>query len=123
LEKKAEGALLLSEFLLAALVLGFDAILIVLALFLVVRLLDWSKGMQLPGAHNRIFKIAVVSLVTAIVMLFIVDVEMTVILPAIKSNLLTLIEEIDLIATGVIAILIVFVFITVRRMKRDQKMS
>jgi hypothetical protein len=64
-----------------------------------------------------------VSLVTAIVMLFMVDVEMTVILPAIKSNLLTLIEEIDLIATGVIAILIVFVFITVRRMKRDQKMS
>jgi hypothetical protein len=114
---------MLSELLLAALVLSFDAILVVSALYLVARLLDWSKDMPLPGAHNRIFNIAVVSLVTAIAMLLIVDVEMIVIFPAVKSGLLTLVEEIDLLATGVIVMLIVFVFITLRRIKSETKAS
>jgi hypothetical protein len=60
-----------------------------------------------------------VSLTAAISMLLIVDVEMIVIFPAVKSGFLALFEEINLFATGVIALLIVFVFITLRRIKRE----
>jgi hypothetical protein len=112
---------MLSEILLAALVLSFAAILVVSALYLVAKLFDWSKDKPLPGTHNRILNIAVVSLVTSIMMLLIVDVEMIVILPAVKSGLLTLVEEIDLLATGVIVMLIVFVLITLRRIRRETK--
>jgi len=114
---------MISEFLLPAVILTFDVIVTVFALYLVTRLLHWAKDKPLPGAHNRIFNIALVSLVTAVAMLLIVDVEMIVIFPAIKSGLLTLIEEIDLFATGVIVVLIVFVFITLRRIKRETKAS
>lgn len=114
---------MLSEFFLAALLLSFDAILVVSALYLVARLLDWSKDKPLPGAYNRIFNIAIVSLAAAISMLVIVDVEMIVIFPAVKSDLLALVEEIDLFATGVIVMLIVFVFVTLRRIKRETKAS
>ena len=104
-------------------ILIFDAIVTVFALYLVTRLLDRAKDKPLPGGHNRIFNIAVVSLVTAIAMLLIIDVEMIVIFPAVKSGLLTLVEEIDLFATGVIVMLIVFVFITLRRIKRETEAS
>jgi hypothetical protein len=111
---------MLSEFFLAALVLSIDAILVVSALYLVARLLDWSKDKPLPGAYNRVFNIAIVSLTAAISMLVIVDVEMIVIFPEVTGGLLALIEEIDLVATGVIVMVIVFVFVALKRIRREQ---
>jgi hypothetical protein len=40
-----------------------------------------------------------------------------------SSILLALVEEINLFATGVIAMLILFVFITLRKIKRETKAS
>jgi hypothetical protein len=111
---------MLSEFFLAALVLGIDAVLVVSGLYLVTKLLDMSKDKPLPGAYDRIFNIAVVSLAAATLMLLIVDVEMIVIFPAVTSGLLALVEEIDLVATGVIVMVIVFVFIALKRIRREQ---
>jgi hypothetical protein len=56
--EKSRGTKLVSEFILAALVLSFDAVLVASALYLVTKLLDWSRNRALPGAHNRIFHIA-----------------------------------------------------------------
>jgi hypothetical protein len=67
---------MINEFLLRAVILSFDAIVTVFMLCLVTRLLHWAKDKPLPGAHNRIFNIALMSLVTAVAMLLIVDVEM-----------------------------------------------
>ena len=117
---KAHRAQMLSEFFLAVLVLSIDAVLVVSALYLVTRLLDMSKDKPLPGAYNRIFNIAVVSLAAAISMLLIVDVEMIVIFPKVTGGLLALIEEIDLVATGVIVMVIVFVFVALKRIRREQ---
>jgi len=114
---------MLSEFFLAVLVLGIDAVLVVSALYLVTRLLDWSKDKLLPGAYNHVLNIAIVSLTAAISMLVIVDVEMIVIFPAIKGGLLTFVEEIGLFATGVIGLLIVSVFVTLRRIRKETKPS
>jgi hypothetical protein len=111
---------MLSEFFLAALVLSIDAVLVVSGLYLVTKLLDMSKDKPFPGAHNRIFNIAVVSLAAATLMLLIVDVEMIVLFPEVTGGLLALIEEIDLVATGVIVMVIVFVFIALKRIRGEQ---
>jgi hypothetical protein len=109
-----------NEFLVSVLVIGFAAIITVSTLYLVLKLLDW-KEKPLPGAHSRIFNIALVSLVTAVAMLLIVDVELIVILPSIKGGLLTLVEEIDLFATAVVVSLIVLVFMLLRGVRERDK--
>lgn len=106
-----------AELLFSVLIISFAAIVTVSTLYLVLRLLDWKEN-PLPGAHSRIFNIALVSLVTAVAMLLIVDVELMVILPSITGGLLTLIEQIDLFATAIIALLIVFVFTLLRGVRK-----
>jgi amino acid transporter len=109
-----------TDFLFAMLVLAFGGIAVGLMLYLVSRLLDWSRDKPLPGAHSRILNITLVSLVTAAAMLLIVDVELIafVLSPA-RGTLITMLEEIDLFATAVIVLLIIFVFITFRRIRKE----
>jgi hypothetical protein len=108
-----------SEFLVAGLILALDVVVTVLMLYLVTKLLDWSKDKPLPGVQSRIINIASVSLLGAVAMLLILDVELIAILPNIKGGLLALVEEIEMFATAVILLLIVFVFIMLRRIKKE----
>jgi amino acid transporter len=111
---------MLTDFVLAMLMLAFGGIAVGLMLYLATRLLDWSRDKPLPGAHNRILNITLVSLMAAGAMLLIVDVELiALVLSPAGSSLIALLEEIDLLATAVIAFLIVFVFITLRRIKKE----
>jgi amino acid transporter len=112
-----------SESLVAVLVLGLAGVVVVATLYLIMRLLDWSKDRALPGEHNRIFNIALASLVAVIAMLLIVDTEMALVLPSLKSSLVNLIEEIDLVATGLILLLIVFSFMMLKRGRGDRRMA
>lgn len=100
---------------------GVAVIVVELTLYLVSRLLSWSKDKPLPGAENRLVNIAVVSLLALVAPLLILEIELTVVFRSIGDPLLTLVETAVGIALVVAIVLLVFTII--RRIERARKMT
>jgi len=83
---------------------------VVLMFYAVVRLLDWSRNKQLPGAGKPIFNMAVVCLVGLLALVLLAGVDLTGPFHNINNSLVSLTEFADIVALSLAAFALILVF-------------
>lgn len=110
---------MVEEFLMAFITLGLSAVMVVSTLYIVLRLLAWAGDKPLPGAQNRVFSIAFVSLVAVVAMLLLLDIELIATFSFVRESLVVLIEAVDIVASIIVAVLVIITFAFLRAAKRQ----
>lgn len=99
-------------------------VVIVITLYAVIRLLDWSSGKPLPGEKDLLFNAAVLGLVALIAVVVLLDVELAIVFSQnIREPVLQLLETIDILIMATLAAMVIAVLLVILRLERRRSTS
>jgi len=107
-----------TELLYVFILLASDVAIVVTMLYLIMRVLHWSREKALPGANRPIFNLAIVGLTAMVAMLVLIDFEFVALFQSLNESLFVAISETDLFSAVIGAIVVIVVWAILRRVKR-----